>query len=551
MSARRRNRGGEVGDLDRPHQQRTAAENARQAPWDRRPRWAIGALAVLNLALCLVLFEPKLHTGGDSSHYVILAESVLRAGDGYADAYLAGEPVPHTKYPPLYPMLLAPLLALFGRNFVVLKLLSVALTVGSVFVFTVLVRERYGSPVWFWLGLAFAASPVVVDYSHWMLSEAPYLFFTLLALLFLHRERAEERIGRYFWLALLAIVATYYVRGIGVVFIAAGSLYLLATRQWRKTAIYSAVAAALSLPWFIRNQVLSGEATPYLEQFLLQSVYEPEAGYHDLGGMIGRFFTNVWIYSAREMPRVLAGSESAWAATGLLKGLALLLCALALVGFVHVVRRRLGAEEIYFALSCLAILLFEEVVSDVRYLMPLVPLILFYATDGALLAAGYVRSLRGVATPAVAILAVVAAVGLLAQLARVPANVEMIRQYARGDRYAGYHPAWRSFFGAADWIAATTPADAVVTVRKPRLLHLWADRKVLEYPFSTDADSVLSVILESDYVVVDQISGTTGRYLVPAIESAPARFRVVHQTEGVPTWVLQVLPPGAGPTGAP
>jgi len=156
-------------------------------------------------------------------------------------------------------------------------------------------------------------------------------------------------------------------------------------------------------------------------------------------------------------------------------------------------------------------------------------------------------ALRNPAVPAIAATALIAAIGAFAQLQRVPENVDMLRRYAGGDRYAGYHPVWRSFFTALDWVGANTPEDAVVTVRKPRLLHIWTDRKVVLYPFSSEPDSVLDVILGTDYVVVDQVSATTGRYLLPAIERAPERFEVVFQSEAPMTWVLRVLDAPAVP----
>jgi 4-amino-4-deoxy-L-arabinose transferase-like glycosyltransferase len=505
-------------------------------------RLVIGACLFLTVLLCLARFEPKLHTGGDSAHYVLLAESLLRSGDGYADTMAPGDPVPHTKYPPGYPLMLAPLIALFGRNIPLLKLLSVVLTACSVFVFTRFSKRRVDRRLWLVLCLAFALNPVVVDYSRWILSEAAFLFVTLLAFLFLEKSQDEEPLGRSFWFGLAAIVAAYYIRSIGVVFLVAGTLFYLIRRRWREFLWYNVVGAGLSLPWFIRNQVVGGTATPYIEQFLLQSVYDPEAGYHDLWGMLGRVGTNLWIYAAREMPRVLAGSDGPWIGHSSLKILSLALCGLAVVGFARTVRRRLGVAEIYFALSCLAIVLFEEVVSDVRYLVPLVPLVLVYICEGVTTVARRVTSLDPT-VPAVATFALIGTLGLLSQLQAIPENVEMLRRYARGDRYAGYHPAWRSFFEASDWLAANTPTDAVVTVRKPRLVHLWTGRKVVLYPFSTDPDSVLNVVLETDYVMVDQISNTTARYLVPAIQRAADRFEPLYRTEEPSTFVFEVTDP--------
>ena len=535
---KKKDKGGRRAERRRQKRALESQEPDRAAWWDDHSRLLIGLLMLLNLVFCLLLFDPKLHTGGDSSSYVSLAESVLRLGDGYSDSMAPGAPVPHTVYPPGYPVLMVPLLAIFGRNFVVLKLLSVAFTVCSVLVFCVLSKERVSPLLWLAMCLAFTVSPIVVDYSHWILSEAPFLFFTLLALLFLQKESAEEGIGKYFWLSLFAIVATYYVRSIGIAFIGAGTLFYLIKRQWWKCLYYNVVGAALSLPWLIRNQLLEGSATGYIEAFLLRDMYRPEAGYNDLWGVVGRFFTNLSTYSAREMPRVLAGSNGLWSTTVPMKGLSLVLCGFMVIGFLYVVRKRLGVAEIYFALSCLAILLFQDVVSDVRYLMPLVPLMLLYISDGFTLVAKKATSLKNHTAPAVAAMALIATIGALSQLERAPQNMDMIRRYRAGDQFAGYPPNWRSFFVASDWVSANTPEDAVVTVRKPRLFHLWTGRKITQYPFSTDPDSVLDVILDSDFVVVDQISATTGRYLVPAIEKAPERFPTVFQSDEPPTWVL-------------
>ena len=187
----------------------------------------LGGLALLHVGLCLLLFDPKLHTGGDSATYMLLAESIATAGDGYSLHVDPGPPVAHTKYPPGYPLALAPLVALFGRNLVVLKLLSVVFTAASVVVFGLMTRRagwlpgggeaRPEGPVsgqgangvretgeggaagrsrrllaspWFWLALAFAVSPGVIDYSRWMLSEAPFLLVTLFALWMMREDEA-------------------------------------------------------------------------------------------------------------------------------------------------------------------------------------------------------------------------------------------------------------------------------------------------------------------------------------------------------------------------
>ncbi len=496
-------------------------------------------LVALHLVLCAALFEPKIHTGGDSATYVLLAESLLTPGDGYSGSWEPGPPQAHTKYPPVYPALLAPLVAIFGRNFVVLKLLSVVFTAASVFLFCRYARRRREPTPWFFMALAFAVSPGVIDYSRWMLSEAPFLLFALLALWQLDRDRDEEGMARPFWLALLAAVISFYVRSIGALLLAAGSLSYLTRRKWRKFLVHGVVGAGLTIPWLVRNRLAEGAATPYLEEFLLSNVYNPEAGHLGLSGMVGRFFENGWLYASRELPRALAGSDSTWAGALPVVVLAVVVSCLVLLGLAHALRRRPGAPELYFVLIGAAIMLFQASVNDVRYLVPLIPLILIYAMDGAGVLARAARRFLPPSFP-IFVAGALATLALGAQAVRVPANLDMITRYAAGDPYADHHPAWRRFFEAAEWVKSNTPPDAVVTVRKPRLFNVLADRRALVYPFSTQPDSVLRVVRETDYVVIDAIHPTTSRYLVPALEQQPDGFHVAHQTQPPITWILGV-----------
>lgn len=513
---------------------------------DNRNRWIVVGLVAITVFLCAGHFDPKLHTGGDNALYVMLSESILTMGDGFSTTIEPGPAVPHTLVPPGYPMLLAAVGALFGRNIVLLKLLSLALTAGTAWIFCLFVRDRArrreGPYPQLLLPLAFAASPLMIDYSHWILSEAPFVFFVMLSLFFLQRD-SGDREDRNFWLALAAAVASYYVRSVGALLLVAASVGYLVRRRWRKFLIHGFVGGSLTIPWLIRNRLLEGRTTPYLEQFSLVSIYDPEAGVLDLAGRIGRVLDNAWLYATRELPRALVGSDSAWSTNPLVDALAVIVCVLALAGLARAVRKRPGPLEFFFLLTLAATTMFQSVANDVRYLVPLLPLILVYATDGAVWAAkaarGRIPRLR--VLPA-ALAATLAAVALLSASARMPRNVDMLSRYAAGDRYAGYHVAWRNFFEAAEYVRDSTPADAVVTVRKPRLFRLLTDRRTRVFPFTTDRDAVLSVVLSTHYVVIGHVSGaTTARYLVPVVNENRDRFRCEFRTEQPHTHVCAVL----------
>ena len=105
-------------------------------------------------------------------------------------------------------------------------------------------------------------------------------------------------------------------------------------------------------------------------------------------------------------------------------------------------------------------------------------------------------------------------------------------------------PAYASLYEAARWARDNTPPSAVIANRKPRLFFWYSQRRGDVYPYSTDTDIVLEELdrMGANYVVIDQVSGTTGRYLIPAIQANRSRFEPVYQEGTPPTLILRILP---------
>jgi len=107
-----------------------------------------------------------------------------------------------------------------------------------------------------------------------------------------------------------------------------------------------------------------------------------------------------------------------------------------------------------------------------------------------------------------------------------------------------------SYYEAADWVGKETPPASIIACRSTYLFYLRAHRKTVGYVFSEKPDEVLKSLTDqhATYVVVDHFmwTGTTGHYLVPAIQTRPAMFQPVHQTADKETWVLAIHPDTAG-----
>lgn len=495
--------------------------------------WALGAVG-LHLLLGILLFEPILHPGGDNAIYMILGEA-LREGAGYRDLYLPDTPI-HTKYPPLYPAGLAVLGWLGGLQ--LFKLASLACTAGAVWLTARLGRRLIGAaPALLAAGLV-ALHPVLLDYGHWVLSEAPFVLLALLSLWWL--ERAEEEGARAFGLGVAAAVAAFLTRTAGLPLLAAAVALPLLARRWGRAAAAASAAAAAMAGW----AAVQGAAPPgqagYLEELLLRDPYDPAAGAVGPAELLARAAGNAWAYLSEVLPAALAGMpphELGGATVALGFGVA----ALALGGWIVRALHRLGAPELFTALYAGLIVLWPEAWTDARFLLPLAPLLLLYAMGGAA-AAGRRWAGRGTAVAiAAALLIALPAVWSAATLA--PERARCLAAYRSGTPCDP--PAFGSLYAAARWAGEHTPADAVIANRKPSLFYWVGRRRGDVYPFSTDPDVVVTGLeaMGADFVVVDQVSGTTFRYLLPAIRAHRSRFDVAYEGGDPVTLVLRFLPP--------
>jgi len=485
----------------------------------------------VHLLVCLLLFDPKPHTGGDNASYVILARSLLRPGDGYAQDFAPGAPVPETLYPFGYPLLLAPTVAFFGANFTLLKLESVLFSLGTVLISSLLAVRLARPLIWVALTFAVALNPVLVEYSHWVLSEISFVFFSLLALYLLVRAEEKgqgERYGIWFLAGIVCLAFTIHIRSVGYSFVIAGLAYYGLKRNWKRLAVFALATGVLLAPWKLRNMQVNPGQKSYGQWLLLRNPYEPEQGTIGAGGIAGRIIHNFRFYSFAEMARTVIHERTLAAMGGAARLTAGLVSLLVLIGLT--VRLLAGVRFIdYYVLVYLGVvLIWPEVWSDVRFIMALVPLFLLYAGDGAAWCAGR----AGAADPgrekaAVAVVCLLALAGLASQARLMPENLNMLGNYFAGDRYAGYPDNWRQLFETADWARDHTPEKATFTVRKPTLFFLFSGRHAECYPFTADTDSVLAMVFRNDYVVVDAVSGTTSRYLVPALVQQQNRFRLV------------------------
>ncbi|MGH2409116.1 MAG: hypothetical protein ACRDGS_01990, partial [Chloroflexota bacterium] len=118
---------------------------------------------------------------GDNAVYIILAKA-MATGHGYTDIQ-GPAPRIEAQYPFLFPVLLTPIVFAFGAGAIFLMELLVTLfALGAFVVCFFLFRRWLGSaPLALVITVGAATSSLIWSYSHKVLTEIPYLFFTVVA----------------------------------------------------------------------------------------------------------------------------------------------------------------------------------------------------------------------------------------------------------------------------------------------------------------------------------------------------------------------------------
>lgn len=500
----------------------------------RAERAVVAAVLLVSMILCIFVFDPKMSISGDNAEFIILAKSIVT---GYGMKYInSPNPTPSTKYPFGFPLLLALIEFISPGNYIAMKVMVVLFFLSSLPVVYLLAKRHVGVLPAFAIMLFSGISPHLLDFSHQIMSEIPYLFFSLLALFLFERAQPLPRIFTSRWLisTLLILMFSYYVRSVGISLILGAVAFFLLRKDYKKALFVMVAAIALALPWYLRNTYLGGNS--YLRQLVLINPYHPDLGRMGVGDLIDRIKTNLNIYLMREIPRVILPTYyNIISALKLLKTMwlvAIPLIGIILYGLISSLLERKSVVPIYLLFFFGICLLWPSVWSDLRFIVPVIPLLLLFFFQGLTLL------FRRLKVPPVALFSILSVLIIIL----LSSNISGILTLKK--RTADYPPNWKNYFVAAEWIRRNTAPDSIISCRKKLLMYLTSHRKTVGYAFSEDPDLVVGRMERDgvDYVVVEQLGfGSTPRYLIPAIRTHLDRFKVVFFVDDPPTYVLKFI----------
>ncbi len=332
--------------------------------------WRSILLAIIPFALLAGSLGDWLILTPDTFAYLQAARGIHETGH-LPDARLIA--------PPLFPLILAPLIslgdlpALAGRI-----LLTLGWAASGVLAYQLYRRELGRWPAWI-VGLFVATHSAMLFQSATLLSELVYMPLSLGALVVFSRWRDDRRVAAASLLvgSLLAI-ATIMTRSMGIMLLPVGALVLLmqSSPSWRgrllRTGVFTSLALVVVFAWNHRENRYPVDSSYGSFLAKARSVEQTDATGLQLqverlahfGGQRLREITAV-VLPRRVCWGLLAspwGSWIQWAAGGIVVGL---LC-------LRVLRKRTPAEA--YALLLLGLLAIWPFDEGVRFVLPLVPI---------------------------------------------------------------------------------------------------------------------------------------------------------------------------------
>jgi hypothetical protein len=313
----------------------------------------------------------------DFSQYIHHARNIVEGRD-YRDTGYIYDPITAVIgprfYPPIFPLMLAPVYALFGLNLTAMKVLIILFFLLFLGIFALSFREDLSFPLLVGAVVVVGFNPYFWDFKDEVVSDLPFLF--LLYLVFwriqlAYQPGAEERQHRWgqriwrerSWPAAILVGVLLYLtigtRTAGLVLLPA--LFIFELVRLRRLTPFPIIAALIfGGLWLIQRQLIPGP-----DGYGDQLVYYPRIILNNLHLYIDSFYA-IWAN----------GYQAALQAV--LFGFLLLL---AVVGAVFRLRKGISIYEIFAGMYLILITMWRAN-QGMRFLIPLAPLFILYVFLG-------------------------------------------------------------------------------------------------------------------------------------------------------------------------
>ncbi|MCH2194357.1 glycosyltransferase family 39 protein [Kordia sp.] len=500
-------------------------------------------LIIAFFAIYSTIFDEKVSLGGDNANYYILGNALAK-GEGYTNIQHFQKEA-HYHYPPGYPVLIAGIVKLFSSDIVAVKILNGVFLLGAILLLFFIVKRLSQND-----HIAFATSIItllnyhILSYSTIMMSEIPFLFFSLLCIWLFSKIDFSKPIlkNRHFFLLLICVVFSFYIRSVGLALLISIICYLGSKKHWRYALTLAGGFILFYLPWMIRNMNAVGNT--YVSQLSLKNPYQPELGQADFIDICHRVFINIERYITKEIPSGLVSVKKIMYSDTTSFMTEWLLGILILGGIMFGVYRLKNFRTFifFYMLAFFGLLMIWPSVWDgTRFFVPLIPLCIFLLIFSLIEVVILFQAILLKKQSKVVLISISVLILSIWAIIYGDASISKLNEKATLE----YADNYKNYFALAEWINKNADKDAITVVRKEGLFYLFSKKNVTSYQKTLDKEAQIEYLKQKKvaYVVVEQLGySSTSKYLVPVIDRYPNKFKTVLQLPNPNTYLMKFTP---------
>ncbi|MDR2921487.1 MAG: hypothetical protein LBV72_19245 [Tannerella sp.] len=460
--------------------------------FDRNQKSVLIISMVLSVLMSIFLFDVKVSLSGDDSDYIL-----------YADSFWKKFIFPGFRGP-LYPIVLSPLVGIFGMNLVLLKSLSAISIVLSVWLLYKSFKDKIDAVILMPAIFLISICSYIFFYAGYTYSEP---FFMLIQALFIYffskyyltdvpvSYSIKTDWRKYLILGSLALCMGL-TRSIGYAVVGAAILFFIVNCKW-KDLLYMLSASIIVFGAFqlFKMIVWPDAGSAYdINRYLAKDYYNLNQGMEDLPGFIERFKENSLVYLSNflyQFMGLMGETPSNYMNVDPIRTILMyVLFAICLIAVFRKNKALLFLGLYIGVMNFVSFVLLQSNWGQDRLIMIYYPLILVFLLGGIcyLLRIEKVRKLFFVYP----IVLVVVCFGTLSITKnRIARNIPILQQNILGDQLYGLTPDWQNFIKASQWVTKNLDPAAKIVSRKPSISKVYTGRD-----FSGDPQA-LTASLES------------------------------------------------------
>ncbi|MFN8254261.1 MAG: hypothetical protein U0W24_01145 [Bacteroidales bacterium] len=524
--------------------------------------WVFFGISVL---FTILLFDLRVSVGGDDSEYIIRADNLVK----------------DFKYPsfqgPLYPMILAIFIGIFGIKLWILKLLSAIFLTAHLYLIYRCFKNKIPSIVLIGTILLISINSFLLFYGSQTYSEAFFLMVQILffAFFFKYYLIPESSLPlakewpRYIALGAI-ILALGLIKTIGYASFFAVILFFAFEKRW-KSAIFATAGFSVSfglwqlvkyLVWHDKKAQFSDQAVSLLQKH----PYDASQGVETFGGFIQRVIDNSNIYISRQLFEIfglrpeLVQVDDALVAPPVMPTLTLLVYILFFIGLFRSLRtnKYLFFTGIYlFIMTGITFLSLQTLWESKRLIMSVFPFMVMFLIAGIYYFFS-IKKLKEFQFIVPLVLVILFFSTINTSMDKIKEHQKVFKEHLKGNITAGMTPDWVNFIKMSKWAAENIPQDKVIASRKPSISFIYTGRRFygIYKVDSTDPDTLLNYLHEQkvQYVIMaslrkvearktEYIINTIQRYLGFIQQKYPDKIKLVHQIgtpEDEPAYLFKI-----------